>query len=361
MLHAYIKRLIFILRKIKIIELILNLYLPYVIVLSYVAISIAYKLVVELNIIVTMLQLYLVDALMVLAIFYILSHYIFKYRFWSLRKAVEPFLLNLTVIIMFVTGILIFNLVSIEESGLSRAILIGCRNSAQALQRLVTVLILILVVAFNVATLFVDSRRIMFIVKLLGAFALILLAASLLYINIAVEFEYTYTLTEFREYYVKCMSNSSNALACMWSLTLKYESEFIATYRAPCAKPRQLLLRIPPLADTRDLVAKLAATAKTDACLDFGIGVTKILSDLGFETRVVSFLGWDHAIPEVKINGTWFVIDAMYTTPNNPVPAPMYGDYLKAYHSDIYASLKGLLDFDTGLDVSGEHGFSLSG
>jgi len=280
-------------------------------------------------------------------------------------------LLDLSIILSSVAYVLVFNLLNVKGGTAFKLILKVCWQHCRlndVILKYGWILIASLIAVLNVSVALGKSRRMVSVAKVLGIIALISIIVSGFCIAGVVNPEYSHTLAEFRKFYTDCVNNGTDILECVWSLTLRYRDEFAPTYMTPCTKPRQLLLRFtlraPPIilqVDTRDFVAKLDASAKTGACLDFAIGVTKILRDLGFETRVVSFLGRDHAIPEVKINGTWFVIDAVYTTPNNPVPAPMYGDYLKAYHIDIYVSLKGLLDSDTGLDVSGEHGLSSSG
>ena len=129
------------------------------------------------------------------------------------------------------------------------------------------------------------------------------------------------------------------------------------TYRKPCPKPRQLLVILPSLIGNRDFVAKLVVVSRTGACLDFALGATKLIEDLyGYRVRVVHLIGQDHVIPEVEVNGTWYVIDITYTTKNYPVKASEYADHLRRNYPSIYSNLEGLADFDTGQDLSKEHG-----
>ena len=97
----------------------------------------------------------------------------------------------------------------------------------------------------------------------------------------------------------------------------------------------------------------------TSICEDFAIELTILLRDvLGCEARVVAFVDYDHALPEVKIDGVWYVLDISYTTPAGPVRAENYWMYLNnTGYSKIIAEAKGLVDRETGKDVSSEHGF----
>jgi len=367
-------------------ELIIIIHIPYIIALSFMTGYVAHNLVLcSQTIRVALLGFFqhisnillTISSAVILGLVYLTTR-LFRKRLgdvWDWRTTWGILLLDLSIILSSVAYVLVFNFLNVKGGTAFKLILKACSKHCQlndVILKYGWISIASPVAVLNVLTALGKLRRIISRIvsaaKVLGIFALISIIVSSFCIAGVVDPEYSHTLAEFKKFYADCINNGTDVLECVWSLTLRYKDEFVPTYRTPCAKPRQLLLKFtfkaPPIfmqIDTRDFVAKLAASAGTGACLDFAIGVTKILSDLGFETRVVSFLGWDHAIPEVKINGTWFVIDAVYTTPNNPVPASMYGDYLKAYHSDIYASLKGLLDFDTGLDVSGEHGLSLSG
>ena len=159
--------------------------------------------------------------------------------------------------------------------------------------------------------------------------------------------------------YIGRYDTAKSGLTCLWNFVLHYKEEFIGTYRKPCPKPRQLLARLPPLIDNRDFVAKLVAISRTGACLDFALGAAKLVEDVfGYETRVINFIGWDHAIPEVKVD-KWYVIDAVYTTPNYPVEVSDYIEHLKRYYPAICRNLRGLIDLDTGKDLSEEHGLRI--
>jgi hypothetical protein len=103
---------------------------------------------------------------------------------------------------------------------------------------------------------------------------------------------------------------------------------------------------------------KVFVLAKTGTCEDFAIALATLLHDvLGCETRVVVFKGWDHGVPEVMVNTTWYVFDATYTTPQSPVPVNKYYEYLATHYPNIASSIKGFIEYGTGEDISIEHGF----
>jgi hypothetical protein len=112
----------------------------------------------------------------------------------------------------------------------------------------------------------------------------------------------------------------------------------------------------------------LSAVARIGACGEFAMGLARLLRDsLGCETRVVAFKTLDHAFPEVKVNGTWYVFDLTYTTPDKPVEASKYAEYLQnkcmvecGFRNVSRAGFEGLVDAVTGEDLRREHGFSTS-
>jgi hypothetical protein len=112
----------------------------------------------------------------------------------------------------------------------------------------------------------------------------------------------------------------------------------------------------------------LSAVARVGTCGEFAMGLTRLLRDsLGCETRIAAFKTLDHEFPETKINGTWYVFDLTYTTPDKPVEASKYAEYLqnkciveKRFREVFCAGFEGLVDAVTGEDLREEHGFSTS-
>jgi len=163
-------------------------------------------------------------------------------------------------------------------------------------------------------------------------------------------------------------TSNTCTLSNAWNLTLQYNKSFFNTYGKPLPKPRLFYIykffRFPiggPIANyTRDFAEKLAATSRTGACEDFALGLTRLLRDsLHCQTRIVGVLGdqVDHALPEVKINDTWYILDIIFTTPKHPVKACDYATYLLENRRDIYQKIRIITDYDTNEDLRIEHGF----
>ena len=204
-----------------------------------------------------------------------------------------------------------------------------------------------------------DAHRLAEVLKRIATMyelLVVLIIIFLLLTCLLIDYRYLRVTYEFNKRFpTKCVD-----IDCLWNFVKYYASEFVSTHEKPCPKPRQLLIRLPLLSDinNRDFVAKLAVASRTGACLDFALGATKLIEDFyGCKVRVVEFIGWDHVVPEVEVNGIWYVIDVTYTTKDYPVKASEYADYLRRNYPSIYINLKRLVDFDTGQDLSREHGF----
>ena len=160
-----------------------------------------------------------------------------------------------------------------------------------------------------------------------------------------------------------CTANTSPQ--CVLMLAEEYVRRFTGTYMRPYPKPRQLLIS----AWNEGFINKLAATLKTGACEDHSRGLTQLIEDVyGLKTKIVVFDGWDHAMPEAEINGTWYVLDLVFTTPNNIVKTSDYaehlskicrelgGNYCRLYEKLIKGEAR-IADPSTSEDLTKEHGF----
>ena len=145
-------------------------------------------------------------------------------------------------------------------------------------------------------------------------------------------------------------------LETAWNISNSYfyTQGYYTTYMKPVPKPGQIFqLRTLGVNWSYD---KVFVLAKTGTCEDFAIALATLLHDvLGCETRVVVFKGWDHAVPEVMVNGTWYVFDVTYTIPQSPVPVNKYYEYLATHYPNIASSLRGFIKYGTGEDISIEH------
>jgi hypothetical protein len=190
--------------------------------------------------------------------------------------------------------------------------------------------------------------------------AIILTLFTMLFIT--VEFEYPRK--------VEGLKNSMGGECTLdkaWELVKNFSKSFTSTYKTIWPKPRQFVLNISELKTfmfkpSKVFAAKLAAVSGTGACEDFALGAAQLLSDvLGCETRVVAFLGEDHALPEVKVGDAWYVVDIAYTTPESPVKVSEYAEHLKETKPSLYSKIKGVIEAYTGRDLSAEHGFAAKG
>jgi len=283
------------------------------------------------------------------------------------RSVVLVLLLNFIILFSVVVYVLLFNLLNLFYY--PNPLLVICNVTGKLSGIKQGVFICITIAMMIILNLYVTKRnirssdtgfrKVRHPVRIGICMLLLLVVLSFiipLYMSMIIDSKYEQVLSDFRSYEEENCSSTKVNLTCIWNLVKRYSKEFSCTYAKPCPKPKQLLVRIPPLVDNIDFVAKLAVVSRSGACLDFALSITKLIRDLnGYETRVVEFVGWDHVIPEVKINNTWYVIDITYTTPGNPVDIDHYVSYLQHNKTNVYNHLKGFVDFETGEDLSKEH------
>lgn len=152
---------------------------------------------------------------------------------------------------------------------------------------------------------------------------------------------------------------------CVLELAKKYTADFFNTYKHKYPKPRQLLVN----SFNIEFVKKLAAILKTGACEDYSLGLAKLIEGVyGLRTRIISFINWDHAMPEVEIDGTWYVLDLVFTTPNQIVKVSEYAEHLSKMceerGGDYYELYEGLRRGEVRIkdpisneDLTKQHGF----
>ena len=113
-----------------------------------------------------------------------------------------------------------------------------------------------------------------------------------------------------------------------WAVAAKYEDGFEGTYERNESLPSRVLfsnsgfyLGFTPLFLTYlewfDGYEKLIVLQKKGNCGELAIAIKTFLRDVtGLKTRVIHMEGFDHAFPEVYWNGSWWVFDAIFTTPS---------------------------------------------
>ncbi|WP_290902753.1 transglutaminase domain-containing protein [Ferroglobus sp.] len=168
---------------------------------------------------------------------------------------------------------------------------------------------------------------------------------------IVIESEYHSVVSEYSQF---LKENPTDGLSSSWAVVAKYKNEFDGTYGRNESLPNRVLfsnsgfyLGFTPLFLTYlewfDGYGKLIVLQKKGNCGEFAIAIKTLLRDVtGLKTRVVSMEGFDHAFPEVYWNGSWWVFDGIFTTPNHPVKAESYAEYLKENKRNVYENLYNL-------------------
>ena len=273
----------------------------------------------------------------------------------SLRRRLTPLLVSLLVIVAVTIILACYYLYGIHFETVLRA----SRNAEDLVNnfRALYLGVLGLGTAIGLSFLFIPiilKKRWVLYAYVILSLIVLLPTVFILSHKIPIEMMYRSELARY-SYLANCCRN--NSLDCIWNFTRSIADEFNATYGASIAKP-QNLLRL-PFVDI-DEVSKLAAIAKTGACFDFALSMTRVLNDLGCPARIVEVRGVDHAVPEVMIGDKWYVIDALYTTRNQPVEASLWASYLAKNKPECFNAIAKLIDMNTGMDITAEHGFNTS-
>lgn len=185
---------------------------------------------------------------------------------------------------------------------------------------------------------------------------------------IATEFEYHGIVNEYSQLFKENL-RAGDELNSSWVVAAKYRDEFEGTYGKNETLPNRIITRdsgfylgFTPLFATYltwfEGFEKLIVLQKKGNCVEFAIAIKILLKDVtGLKTRVVQMEGFDHAFPEIYWNGSWWVFDGIFTTPNRPVRADSYAGYLKENKRNVYENLYNMRDGRTGFSVLAEHGF----
>jgi len=240
--------------------------------------------------------------------------------------------------------------------------------------------VLLNIITFNIITKQM-KRKSSSINKKSYTIALILLiaTASILYISTFITVETTYPqLIETLRNSPIVKNCSKQSIEDLWNFVKWYYHSyrgnlgFIVTYKKPWPKPRQLFISFDKFTINEKFVFKLAAITATGACEDFALAITRLIKDVySYNTRIVLGVNhhWDHAIPEVEVNGTWYIIDISFTTPEKYVKADEYAEHLQylSYRHSIISQIYNniingrtkLVDRNTGQNLTSEHGFKV--
>jgi len=205
---------------------------------------------------------------------------------------------------------------------------------------------------------------------LIMAFTILLIALPIL---VALLIPITYFYTEYK--YLKALEklsmkaeckDSFSTLDCAWTTAKIYLKKFRSTYGLPAERPYLLVTRDPVLQYiiSKDLLNRMVVISGYGGCGELAIAISTIVRDIfGFDTRVLNFEGVDHAIAEVYVNGSWYVLDPGFTTPKGPIRVSLYASYLANSSNEnvrrVYETAARLIDVESGKDLAYEHGFTV--
>jgi len=169
------------------------------------------------------------------------------------------------------------------------------------------------------------------------------------------------------------IGNGRDKLNLSWAILVSFDSNFERTYgKMGAVKPNDVVEMYSSYFAIFTLITmcyvlyfdgynKLIISQGMGECGEFAQAAKFLLKDVtGSNTRIVSFEGIDHALPEIEIDNEWWVFDLVYTTPCYPVEAANYASHLKIQNSDICKYAANLKNEETGETLLAAHGFSPS-
>jgi len=253
--------------------------------------------------------------------------------------------------------LILFVLMAIWLPAYTALFYISMRISSLIVPSWVTVAVTIVPTSYAIGIMVRRARRsktlksLRFMYHTIIVATLVLTATSTLVTVATVELYYPVYIANIKNTYgAFCQLNTA------WSIATKYLQDYSSTYGEAVPKPAQIFeLRYSGI---HWIYRKAFVLARTGSCGDIAIAVTTLSRDvLGCKTRVVVFQKWDHAVPEVMVNSTWYVLDINNKTPKHPCPANKNYEYLATHYPNIASNITGFIEYETGEDVSLEHGF----
>jgi hypothetical protein len=196
------------------------------------------------------------------------------------------------------------------------------------------------------------------------------------FVVLAIELEYHSIENSYSQQYISFLEDGNDELNATWKIaSLYFNNTFSSSYSEENAlvPSRELttskgffILLFNPilfayfLIEPIDGFAKLKVTQRSGACGEFASDMTLLLEDITeFETRIINMQGHDHALPEVKINGVWWVFDRAWTTECEPIKTYDYASYLSQERNYLFEEISNLEDHSQASLLT-EHGFESS-
>ncbi|HII02383.1 TPA: hypothetical protein HA351_12280 [Methanosarcinaceae archaeon] len=214
-----------------------------------------------------------------------------------------------------------------------------------------------------------QNKKIVHIILLIG----IVLQCS---VALVIEMEYHSIKNSYSQQYISFLGNGDDELNATWkTANLYYNNTFSSSYSKENALVPSRELTTPEgvitllfnpvlmlyfIIEPIDGFSKLTITQRNGACGEFASDMNLLLEDItGFETRIINMQGHDHALPEIKINGIWWVFDRAWTTEYEPIKTCDYASYLFQKKNYLFEEISNLED-RSHTSLLTEHGFESS-
>lgn len=102
---------------------------------------------------------------------------------------------------------------------------------------------------------------------------------------------------------------------------------------------------------------KLTAADGRGNCSEYARAVLYLVNrTLEVPSRFVIMYGYDHKFAEIKAEEGWLILDPIKTTPESPVRAEDYAEYLQISNPRVYEQVRGICSTD-GESLLSVHGF----
>jgi len=181
------------------------------------------------------------------------------------------------------------------------------------------------------------------------------------------QYEYLKIKDEYSIYYADYQNKNPNeSLNASWELTQKYYNTFLGTYAVQGAfLPNRGLVQqyipfVNPILDyyfsNMNGLKKMIIIQNKGNCGEFSQSIAFLLNETSQNpTRLVSFEGIDHMMPEISINNQWWVFDRVYLTPSKPINYQQFFSYIPSEVRNNIANMYFQRDTPSLLK---EHGFN---
>jgi len=104
---------------------------------------------------------------------------------------------------------------------------------------------------------------------------------------------------------------------------------------------------------------KAALLTERGNCGEFSQAIVYMINaTMNLPTRSLHFQGQDHELPEILINGSWYVFDRTFTTQSYPVKSEDYAAYIKEKDESFFNNIANIKKIRSDVYLLEEHGFN---